>query len=104
MWRTLQAAAASATGARPDDDRAGRGVARRGSATSPSLRLRAQIGQVASRRLWRQNVGTAPSVLLVAAARLAALDHVVARALRAVRIDQARVEEAVVGSGGGLNW
>ena len=45
----------------------------------PRLRLRAQIGQVASRRLWRQNVGTAPSVLLMAAARLAALDDVVAR-------------------------
>src|SRR4249919_532311 len=92
MWRTFRPPPRE-DGARPDEDRAGRGVARRGSATSPSRRLRAQIGQVASRRLWRQNVGTAPSVLLMAAARLAALDDGVAGARRAVRIDEARVEE-----------
>lgn len=41
-----------------DDDRAGRGSARRGSATRP---LREQMGQVASSLLCRQKVGTAGS-------------------------------------------
>src|SRR6187200_482928 len=91
MWRTFRPPPRE-DGARPDADRAGRGVARRGSATSPSLRLRAQIGQVASRRLWRQNVGTTLSVLLMAAARLAALDDRVAGPRGAVRVDEARVE------------
>jgi hypothetical protein len=61
MRRTRRSPLRDAEGRRPDEDRAGRGVARRGSATRPAFALRAQIGQVASRRLWRQNVGTAVS-------------------------------------------
>jgi hypothetical protein len=34
----------------------------RGGVTAPALALREQIGQLASRRLWRQKVGTHRSV------------------------------------------
>src|SRR4051794_20719548 len=61
------------------------------------------MGQLASRRLWRQNVGTRPQsrtegasranrLLPAAGARLALLHDRVARALGAVRVDEAGVE------------
>src|SRR4051794_3072759 len=61
------------------------------------------MGQLASRRLWRQNVGTRPQsrtegasranrLLPAAGARLALLHDGVARALGAVRVDEAGVE------------
>src|SRR6188508_326137 len=101
MRRTRRSLAVRGAERRPDDDRAGRGVARRGWATCSRLALREQIGQVASSRLWRQNVGTAPEAngLLVADARLALLHHRVARSLGPVGVDEARVERRVRGQG-----
>jgi hypothetical protein len=60
MWRTRRSPAARDGGRRFDGVLTARDSGRRagrGGVTAPAL-LREQIGQFASRRLWRQNVGT----------------------------------------------
>src|SRR3954454_18353695 len=106
MRRTRRSPAARDEGRRLDGVEtardSGRRAGRAGVTESPRL-LREQMGQLASRRLWRQNVGTHPQsrtesayranrLLPAAGARLALLHDGVARALGAVRVDEAGVE------------
>src|SRR3954469_5759485 len=114
MRRTRRSPAAREEGRRLDGDEtardSGRRAGRAGVTESPRL-LREQMGQLASRRLWRQNVGTHPQsrtegtcranrLLPVAGARLALLHDGVARALGAVRVDEAGVEVVARAEGG----
>src|SRR3954453_11986323 len=106
MRRTRRSPAARADGRRLPGVETARDSGRRaarGGVTAPAFALREQIGQFASRRLWRQKVGTRPQSrtesacravrrLAVAGPRALALHHGVAGALGAVRVDQAGVE------------
>src|SRR3954469_19972398 len=106
MRRTRRSPAARADGRRLPGVETARDSGRRaarGGVTAPAFALREQIGQFASRRLWRQKVGTRPQSrtesacravrrLAVAGPRALALHHGVAGALRAVRVDQTGVE------------
>src|SRR4051794_5446988 len=73
MRRTRRSPAARDEGRRFDGVETARDSGRRGGVTAPPL-LREQIGQLASRRLWRQKVGTGPLSLgpMPAARRAAA--------------------------------
>src|SRR3954452_4017742 len=107
MRRTRRSPAARADGRRLPGVETARDSGRRaarGGVTAPAFALREQIGQFASRRLWRQKVGTRPQsrtesacravrrVLPVAGAPRAVLHDAVAGALGAVRVDEAGVE------------
>src|SRR4051794_41282404 len=66
MRRTRRSPPARDDGRRLDGVETARDSGRRagrGGVTAPALALREQIGQLASRRLWRQEVGTPPPVL-----------------------------------------
>src|SRR5690349_22837982 len=104
MRRTRRSPARGVAGRRPEDERAGRGVARRSAAASSRLALREQIGQVASRRLWRQNVGTAVSGYLWQARALRLLTTAYPGRAVASGLIRPASNDAFSGSDAGLNW